>query len=103
MLMHARESIYSPTQEGLIFPQEPVFASSADERRYRKEHLAAACRIFARGGFSFGFGGHRIARPIVFRNLSLRSSRAFVCATRRALRWRVARAGPRALAKRNGR
>ncbi|MDR5857699.1 class II aldolase/adducin family protein [Caballeronia sp. LZ062] len=62
MLMDAKESIYSPTQDGLIFPQEPVFSSSAEERRYRKEHLAAACRIFARHGFSFGFGGHLTVR-----------------------------------------
>jgi hypothetical protein len=59
MLMQAKQSIYSPTQEGLIFPQEPVFSSIAEERQYRKEHLAAGCRMFARHGFSFGFGGHR--------------------------------------------
>lgn len=62
MLMDAKDSIYSPTQEGLIFPQEPTFSSSVEERRYRKEHLAAACRIFARHGFSFGFGGHLTVR-----------------------------------------
>ncbi|MBB5510279.1 hypothetical protein HDG35_006575 [Paraburkholderia sp. JPY681] len=62
MLMDAKDSIYSPTQEGLIFPREPTFSSSAEERRYRKEHLAAACRIFARHGFSFGVGGHLTVR-----------------------------------------
>ncbi|NUU03974.1 class II aldolase/adducin family protein [Herbaspirillum robiniae] len=72
MLMEAKQaltqagaqnkSVYQPTQEGLIFPQEPVFASVAEERRHRKERLTAACRLFAKHGFSFGFGGHLTVR-----------------------------------------
>jgi ribulose-5-phosphate 4-epimerase/fuculose-1-phosphate aldolase len=69
MLMQAKQSIYSPTQEGLIFPQEPVFSSIAEERQYRKEHLAAGCRMFARYGFSFGFGGHLTVRDPEFPEL----------------------------------
>lgn len=62
MLMQAKQSVYSPTQEGLIFPKEPEFETLAEERQYRKEHLAAACRMFAKHGFSFGFGGHLTVR-----------------------------------------
>lgn len=57
-----KKSVYQPNQEGLIFPQEPVFKSHEKERRHRKERLAAACRLFARHGFSFGFGGHLTVR-----------------------------------------
>jgi hypothetical protein len=35
-------------------PQPPTFASIEDERRHRKQHLAAAFRLFARFGFDEG-------------------------------------------------
>jgi ribulose-5-phosphate 4-epimerase/fuculose-1-phosphate aldolase len=57
-----RVSIYQPEQDGLIFPREPEFASPEEERRYRKEHLVAACRAFAREGFDYGFAGHLTVR-----------------------------------------
>ena len=53
-----RESIYQPEQEGLIFPTIPQFATAAEERLHRKQHLAAACRAFALHGFDYGFAGH---------------------------------------------
>lgn len=53
-----RLSVYQPTQEGLRFPELPSFATHAEERRYRKERLAAACRAFALQGFDYGFAGH---------------------------------------------
>ncbi len=53
-----KESVYQPDQEGLIFPERPVFTTHAEERDYRKRHLAAACRAFALHGFDFGFAGH---------------------------------------------
>jgi ribulose-5-phosphate 4-epimerase/fuculose-1-phosphate aldolase len=57
-----RVSIYQPEQEGLIFPQIPTFASHAEERKYRKEHLVAATRAFALHGFDYGFAGHLTVR-----------------------------------------
>ena len=53
-----RESVYQPEQQGLKFPTLPSFASHAEERRHRKERLAAACRAFALHGFDYGFAGH---------------------------------------------
>lgn len=57
-----RESVYQPTQEGLKFPELPSFATPAEERRHRKERLAAACRAFALQGFDYGFAGHLTVR-----------------------------------------
>lgn len=57
-----RESVYQPEQQGLIFPTRPTFATHAEERQYRKEHLVAACRAFAQQGFDYGFAGHLTIR-----------------------------------------
>lgn len=57
-----RVSIYQPEQKGLIFPEIPAFASHAQERQYRKEHLVAATRAFALHGFDYGFAGHLTVR-----------------------------------------
>ncbi len=57
-----RVSIYQPEQDGLIFPELPTFASFAEERKYRKEHLVAAVRAFAMHGFDYGFAGHLTVR-----------------------------------------
>src|SRR4028119_80116 len=43
-------------------PQPPTFASIEDERRDRKQRLAAALRLFARFGFDEGIAGHITAR-----------------------------------------
>lgn len=43
-------------------PQPPTFASIAEERRHRKQRLAAALRLFGRFGFSEGIAGHITAR-----------------------------------------
>ena len=40
----------------------PAFENFEDERRHRKERLAAAFRIFGRYGFSEGVAGHITAR-----------------------------------------
>ncbi len=58
----SRVSIYQPEQQGLIFPEIPKFATAAEERRYRKEHLVAAVRAFAMHGFDYGFAGHLTVR-----------------------------------------
>ena len=57
-----RHSIYQPEQPGLEFPWEPEFDTPAEERLYRKQHLAAACRAFALQGFDYGFAGHLTVR-----------------------------------------
>ncbi|MEQ9815411.1 MAG: class II aldolase/adducin family protein [Azospirillaceae bacterium] len=57
-----RESIYQPEQEGLIFPEKPVFETAAEERQHRKQRLVAACRAFALEGFDYGFAGHLTIR-----------------------------------------
>jgi len=43
-------------------PRPPVFQSPAEERRYRKERLAASFRLFAKFGFDEGVAGHITAR-----------------------------------------
>lgn len=58
----ARESIYQPEQPGLVFPEVPRFATAAEERKHRKERLAAACRAFAVHGLDYGFAGHLTVR-----------------------------------------
>lgn len=53
---------YEPRQAGLHFPRPPAFATAAEERLHRKQRLAAACRVFARAGFEYGFAGHFTVR-----------------------------------------
>ena len=62
LLRDGRISIYQPEQKGLIYPELPKFSQVADERRYRKERLVAACRAFAIEGFDYGFAGHLTVR-----------------------------------------
>lgn len=57
-----RESIYQPEQRGLKFPEVPVFATPAEERRHRKQRLVAACRAFAQERLDYGFAGHLTVR-----------------------------------------
>jgi len=42
--------------------QPPTFNSVEEERRHRKQRLAAAFRLFARFGFSEGIAGHITVR-----------------------------------------
>jgi len=46
----------------LRIPAPPVFATLEEERRHRKERLAAAFRLFSRFGFDEGVAGHITAR-----------------------------------------
>ncbi len=57
-----RKTVYHPDQQGVIFPQEPRFDDARDDQAYRKQHLAIACRLFARMGFTLGFSGHLTVR-----------------------------------------
>lgn len=62
MNMQTETSIYEPAQPGLIYPEMPSFASADEERRYRKEHLVGACRMFAKQKFDYEFAGHLTVR-----------------------------------------
>ncbi len=55
-------SVYEPEQQNLYFPKPPVFKTFAEERLHRKQRLAAACRVFARYGYEYGFAGHITVR-----------------------------------------
>ena len=44
------------------FPGPPKFATVAEERRHRKERLAASFRLFSKFGFDEGVTGHITAR-----------------------------------------
>lgn len=46
------------THTGLPIPSEPSFGSVEDERRHRKQRLAAALRLFGKYGFDEGISGH---------------------------------------------
>ncbi|MFF3764656.1 class II aldolase/adducin family protein [Streptomyces sp. NPDC001922] len=54
-----------PTDQ-LQFAMPPTHASLEDERRYRKERLTAALRLFGRFGFEEGVAGHITARDPEF-------------------------------------
>ena len=43
-------------------PKPPAFATPGEERRHRKQRLAAAFRLFSRYGFDEGVAGHITAR-----------------------------------------
>ncbi|HEX2914206.1 MAG TPA: class II aldolase/adducin family protein [Chloroflexia bacterium] len=47
---------------GKNMPTPPVFATVEEERQHRKQHLAAAFRLFSRFGFDEGVAGHITAR-----------------------------------------
>ncbi len=49
-------------QNVLNIPGPPTFATAEEERRHRKQHLAAAFRLFSRFGFDEGVAGHITAR-----------------------------------------
>ncbi|MFF8287299.1 class II aldolase/adducin family protein [Streptomyces albus] len=46
------------TATGLPIPGAPRFASADEERRHRKQRLAAAIRLFGKHGFGEGVSGH---------------------------------------------
>ena len=53
-----RASYLADTSTGLPLTDEPVFTSADDERRHRKQRLAAALRLFGKYGFGEGISGH---------------------------------------------
>jgi ribulose-5-phosphate 4-epimerase/fuculose-1-phosphate aldolase len=61
-MSQAVKSIYEPEQQDLYFPKPPTFITIEEERLHRKQRLAAACRVFSRFGFDFGFAGHMTIR-----------------------------------------
>ena len=64
-----KRSVYEPDQPGLYFPSYPKFETLEDERLHRKQRLAAACRVFARYGYEYGFAGHITVRDPEHTNL----------------------------------
>lgn len=54
------------THTGLPLPRNPVFESFADERRHRRQRLAAALRLFGKYGFGEGISGHISVRDPEF-------------------------------------
>lgn len=53
-----RENYLSDTHTGLPIPSSPSFDSPTEERRSRKQRLAAALRLFGKYGFGEGISGH---------------------------------------------
>src|SRR2546429_2093411 len=53
----------------MIFPHPPKFEDKHEERKYLKERLAAAFRIFGKYGFDEGVAGHITLRVSIFRFL----------------------------------
>ncbi|GAA5004970.1 class II aldolase/adducin family protein [Kitasatospora paranensis] len=51
-------SYLADTATGLPLPGDAAFASPAEERRHRKQRLAAALRLFGKYGFGEGISGH---------------------------------------------
>lgn len=47
-------------------PEPPIFSTLAEERRHRKERLAAGFRLFSKFGFDEGIAGHITARDPEF-------------------------------------
>jgi ribulose-5-phosphate 4-epimerase/fuculose-1-phosphate aldolase len=58
----ADEDLLEKLPKDLIFKLPPKFDNVEDERRHRKERLAAALRIFGKLGFEEGVAGHITAR-----------------------------------------
>jgi ribulose-5-phosphate 4-epimerase/fuculose-1-phosphate aldolase len=52
-------------EKKMTIPQPPSFESAEQERRYRKERLAASFRLFSKFGFDEGVAGHITARDPV--------------------------------------
>ena len=50
------------TAKSFTMPMPPNFATPEEERRHRKQRLAAAFRLFSRYGFDEGVAGHITAR-----------------------------------------
>jgi ribulose-5-phosphate 4-epimerase/fuculose-1-phosphate aldolase len=61
-MIRERASYLADTHTGLPLPGEPVFGSVDDERRHRKQRLAAALRLFGKYGFGEGVSGHLSVR-----------------------------------------
>ena len=54
--------VIAPKGSAYRVPQPPAFATAEEERRHRKERMAAAFRLFAKFGFDEGVAGHITAR-----------------------------------------
>ena len=63
-MLQRHAGVPKTTNGGL--PQPPQFSTLKEERRHRKERLAAGFRLFSKFGFDEGVGGHITARDPEF-------------------------------------
>ncbi|WP_261566382.1 class II aldolase/adducin family protein [Frankia gtarii] len=56
--LQTRPAHLADTATGLPIPGAPVFESVTEERRHRKQRLAAAMRLFGKHDFAEGISGH---------------------------------------------
>jgi ribulose-5-phosphate 4-epimerase/fuculose-1-phosphate aldolase len=63
---HPSAGYLADTHTGLPMPSAPTFDSVEDERRHRKQRLAAALRLFGKYGFGEGISGHISVRDPEF-------------------------------------
>lgn len=62
-------AVGSQTKDGRsAVPTIPVFETKEEERKYCKEHLACAFRVFAERGFDEGVAGHMSLRDPVLKD-----------------------------------
>lgn len=54
----SQPAFLADTHTGLPIPNGPTFESVDDERRHRKQRLAASLRLFGKFGFGEGISGH---------------------------------------------
>lgn len=62
MATDAESRASKTTEEIFTIPRPPTFATVEEERRHRKERLAAGFRLFSKFGFDEGVAGHITAR-----------------------------------------
>ncbi len=61
-MIEAQDAVVELPGRAKNVPMPPVFSNVKDERRYRKERLAASFRLFSKFGFDEGVAGHITAR-----------------------------------------
>ena len=62
MATPAKDRVNKTAEEIFAIPKQPKFATVEEERRHRKERLAAGFRLFSQFGFDEGVAGHITAR-----------------------------------------
>ena len=60
----AEKAVCPDSPQDPMTPAPPVFANNTEERKHRKQRMAAGFRLFARFGFDEGVAGHITARDL---------------------------------------